>query len=137
MFAHMLVYSPIHLLMYSRHFISFINLQSICYVSFSSTTFHTLLLFIVYSSLDRSNAHVPHRAIASSDMPVIRELARYAVLNEMSAEVLFEKGRGHIVGHVRGHVGDRGRIERTGHWRDKGGDVGLPVSDPRTGMSTP
>jgi hypothetical protein len=108
-----------------------------------SIHFPLLILFIVHSSLDRSNSHVPHGAIVSSDMPVIRELVRYAVLNEMSAEVLFEKGRGHIVGHVGGHenvgghVGDRGRIERTGHWGDKREDVGLPVSDPRTGKNTP
>ena len=55
-----------------------------------------------------------HRAVSSRDLPVIREIARYAALTEMSAEVYFEKGRGHL-----------------------GEGTGRPVSYTRTGKIIP
>ena len=55
-----------------------------------------------------------HRAVSSRDLPVIREITRSAALTEMSAEVYFKKGRGHL-----------------------GEGTGRPVSYTRTGKIIP
>ena len=71
-------------------------------------------LLYSHPPLDRSKEHMLHRAVSSRDLPVIREIARYAALTEMSAEVDFKKGRGHL-----------------------GEGAGRPVSYTRTGKIMP